>query len=35
MVAIMSDSDHSGSEEKLPPDWEERATVDGSVHYVK
>lgn len=28
----MPDSD---SEDELPPGWEERATVDGSVYYVK
>jgi WW domain-containing oxidoreductase len=32
MAAIMPDSD---SEDELPPGWEERATVDGSVYYVK
>ncbi|PSN49771.1 WW domain-containing oxidoreductase [Blattella germanica] len=31
MAAIMPDSD---SEDELPPGWEERATVDGSVYYV-
>jgi len=32
MAAIMPDSD---SEDELPPGWEERATLDGSVYYVK
>jgi hypothetical protein len=32
MAAIMPDSD---SEDELPPGWEERAAVDGSVYYVK
>nr|CAD7458702.1 unnamed protein product [Timema tahoe] len=31
MAAIMPDSD---SEDELPPGWEERATIDGSVYYV-
>lgn len=32
MAAILPDSD---SEDELPPGWEERATLDGSVYYVK
>lgn len=32
MPATLPDSD---SEDDLPPGWEERATVDGSVYYVK
>lgn len=31
MAAVMPDSD---SEDELPPGWEERATIDGSVYYV-
>ncbi|XP_063215496.1 WW domain-containing oxidoreductase [Bacillus rossius redtenbacheri] len=31
MAGLMPDSD---SEDELPPGWEERATVDGSVYYV-
>lgn len=32
MPIILPDSD---SEDELPPAWEERATADGSVFYVK
>ncbi|XP_049815412.1 WW domain-containing oxidoreductase isoform X2 [Schistocerca nitens] len=31
MAAVLPDSD---SEDELPPGWEERTTVDGSVYYV-
>ncbi|KAG8314419.1 hypothetical protein J6590_093176 [Homalodisca vitripennis] len=31
MASVLPDSD---SEDDLPPGWEERATVDGSVYYV-
>lgn len=32
MASLLPDSD---SEDELPPGWEERATLDGSVYYVK
>lgn len=32
MPGLMPDSD---SEDELPPAWEERATNDGYVYYVK
>lgn len=32
MAAYLADTD---SEDELPPGWEERATSDGSVYYVK
>ena len=32
MVGMLNDSD---SEDELPPGWEERASVDGNVYYVK
>lgn len=31
-MALVIDSD---SEDELPPGWEERATIDGCVYYVK
>ncbi|KAK6622983.1 hypothetical protein RUM43_008835 [Polyplax serrata] len=31
MASVLADSD---SEDELPPGWEERATLDGSVYYV-
>jgi WW domain-containing oxidoreductase len=32
MAAMLPDSD---SEDELPPGWEERATADGRVYFVK
>lgn len=32
MVGVLNDSD---SDDELPPGWEERATIDGNVYYVK
>lgn len=32
MVGLLNDSD---SDDELPPGWEERASLDGNVYYVK
>lgn len=32
MTSVSNDSD---SEDELPPGWEERATFDGKVYYIK